>query len=331
MSNSSGYATKAAIKLAQAWDNAWASAVDTLLPFVSETLTRSFDELRSEALVGQAAAHPFAHGTEVVTGDLVLELTYGVATELLGYGFGAQTAGAITFANDLSTKTFNLEIEKVEARYRFYACMVNSITISGSADSARPVSVTLGLIAQKGDKVATAFPTLSLPSDGTEDRVYFEHLRVSGGGALFADQANAIAAGDEIPISSFELAVENNLQADAKDSASGYVVQPMRDGFRTVSVKVGLARYTSTTDNFVTWKNADTDLQAKFTLGNGTETVVLEIPYCKVSDGANFNVGGPGVLTDEVTLAAFYNGSGGSAVNAYMSVTDQAKLTFSAV
>jgi hypothetical protein len=330
MSNGSGYATKAAIKLAQAWGNSWAAAVDTLIPFVSESMTQAFDELRSEALIGQAAMHPTTQGTEIVVGDIVLDLTYGVATQLLGYGFGGQTGGAIVPANDLSAKTFNLEIEKVNDRYRFYACMVNSITISGSMGDGKPVQVTLGLIAQKADIVSTAFPTLSLPTDGTEERVYMEHARAVGFWA--GDLVDALVSGDEIGISSFEFAMENNLKADDKDSVETSVVQPIRDGFRTVTSKIGLPRFTTTEAAFPAWRAADTNLQAKLVFtGDGADTVTFFLPNIKISEGGDFNVGGPGVIAGDVGFEAFYNGSGGAAQNAFMSVVDQAAITFSAV
>lgn len=327
MSNGSGYATKAAIKLAQAWGNSWASAVDTLVPFVSEGLTAAFDELRSEALIGQAAAHETTQGTEVVAGDLVLELTYGVVSELIGYGFGAQAAGSITPANDLSSKCFNLEIDKGDYRYRFYACMVNSIAISGSMADGKPLQVTLGLIARQVGIVTTAFPALSLPTNGDEERVYMEDVRTSG--FLIGDQANALTnPADLLAISSFEFTLENNLKVDDKDSASGYVVQPIRDGFRTVNSKISLPRFSTTEAALSTWKMAGTALQSKVTFtGSGADTVIFFFPNIRIAEGADFNVGGPGVITGEVSLEAFYNGSS----NAYMSVTDQAAITFSAV
>lgn len=331
MGDPSGYATKAAVLLAQTWGaDTWATPVDTLLPFTSETMTRSFDKLQSEANIGQAAEHAFVHGTEMVAGELTFDLCYGLGTELIGYGMGAAASGVYTMANDLSANVFNLEIEKGAKRYRFYECMVNTLAIVGTIGEQRPMQVTLGLIARRCDPVDTAFPSLTLGSGS--DRVYMEHLRLSSNGFQCGDTANALAAGDEIPISSFEFTTENGLQEDGKDSASAYVIQPIRNDFRSCGLKVGMARLTSTTDNFTDWKDTDAILQALATFTeSGGDDVIFSLPYMKIDDGADWNVGGAGALDDEVTLKAFRNGPSGSRINSYMSVNDQAQIEFTAV
>lgn len=322
----SGYGSKAGIILAQTWGSDTWTAVDTLLPMVSETLTQSYDDLRSKALIGQAAAHERFNGTEMVAGDLVLELCYAVGADLIGYGMGAFASGVATFANDLTSGVFNLEIDKGQERMRFYNCMVDKVVIAGGFDG-NPMTATLGIVARRAAPVATAFPSLSLPATDNATRVYMEHLRTIG--LWIGDLDNVLASSDEVGISTFELTIENANKVDDKDSSDTKVLQLIRDNWRTVTMKLGLPRYSDTTDNFLVWKEAATRLQclSVWTSPSGG-TIALRLPHLKVSDGADFNVGGPGVISGEVTLEAFYNG--GINTNTGMStITDQGSIDFS--
>ncbi len=326
----SGYATKIGIKLGQTWGASWV-AVDTVIPFVSENLTSKFDELRSEALIGQASEQEFSLGTQIVAGDVVMEVPYGIAgvAELLSYGFGSYSSGAITLADSLSGKVFNLEIDKVQNRYRFAGCMISKIVFAGEVGSGKPVTATMSLVVRSSSVTATAFPSISLATSGAA-RVFGEHLR-DPGYVYVGDCANALAVGDVVGVKNFELTLDNNLMGDGKDSSSANVLEPLRNGFRDVSLKLGFERHVTASAQFTTWRDAGTMLQATLNFARSPNTLRFRLPRLYVNAGADFNVGGPGVYGGDVTMTAKYNGAGGAALNAYMAVTDLVDVDFSAL
>ena len=314
----SGYASKAGIKTGQTWGAAWA-AVDTLLPFVSESITPNYDQLVSEALIGQASLEGMTLGTMMVPGDLVMDLAYGLTgpADIIAYAMGLRSTEEITLSNNLSANVFNLEIDKIQTRHRFSSCMVDKVTIAGKIGEGKPTKVTASLVCRSWTTTATAFPSISF--SGEETRVFPEDIRNTNGHFYIGDLSDAMAVGDAMPIGDYEITIENGFVVDSKDSASIYVVQPGRNARRKITLKIGLQRYNSTTANFDTWKAAGTALQAELALeaASGSD-VIFQFPHLKISDGANFPIGGPAMITGEVTLSAYYNGS----VNAYMAVTD---------
>ena len=158
-------------------------------------------------------------------------------------------------------------------------------------------------------------------------RLYPEGLRPAGF-VRVGDLADTLDSGDDVPVSGFEFKVENGFKIDDKDSLGAYVTQPERNDFRKVSLKCTFPRYADAGVDLQDWKGAGTPLQSQVTFSSGP---YISIPHMKIDDGANFPVTGPGVLSDDVTFAAFYNGSGGAAVNPYLSCVDQAALAFPAM
>lgn len=285
------------------------------LRLVSESMSINYDKLRSQALIGQVAQHEFENGHMMVEGDVVTELAYD-DDEILEYCCGAVSSRTYTPTDQLQ-KYFHLTIDRSTTRYIFRGCMVKSFTISGEAGSENPVQLTLSLIAYHGTTSATAFPSLTTP----DDPVLFTHLA----SVSIADQADAIAGGDEIYISSFTFTCDNNLQTDAKDTSNATnILEPIRAGFRTVTAGFGLARYytTAPVSSLSGWKSAGTRLQMQLVFTN-TDTYTIQIPECKITEGVEFNVGGPGPLEDSVSVECFYNNNN----TPMSSVTDQFSIT----
>jgi hypothetical protein len=272
---SSGVRSQAGWIDAASWGASW-STVTTLLTLREESLTREYQKLRSQALLNQAAAHEFEHGHVIVSGNLTWELDYN-NLGLLEYALGAEAGGTFTPTVALE-KFFHLEVDRGGTyRYRFQSCMVNGVTISGSADSEDPVLVSMEVTAYDVTATATSFPSLSLTSP---NRVYFDHIDYFYIGGLGA----ALDSANELAINSFELSIDNNLDQVADSVSATRTVQPVRDGFRATMLKIGGARYDSDW-----WYLAN----AK---ENGT-----------VATGADFPVAGPGAIQGEAELEWFVN------------------------
>lgn len=299
---------------ASSWAAAYSETSMKQLRLVSENLTENYDKIRSSALLGSAADNEFYLGHVMISGEVVVDLAYD-NSEIIEYCMGAAATTTYTFTDQLS-KVFHLLIDKNSAaaddsgstnlnkfRYRFAGVKVNSFTISGEVGES-PVKLTMQVTCRSVATVATVFPTLTAP----DEPIPFKHLT----SCWVGDQADALASGDALSVKSFEIAVDNNLKSDDKDSGDvSYVLEPLRNGFRKVTAKFGLARYltSSPTADLRTWKTAGTRLQALLVLTNGTDSYTIRIPEMKVVDGVNWNVGGPAMIESDVTFEAFNNSS----------------------
>lgn len=283
-------------------------AATTRLRLVSESMTEAYDKLRSSALIGQAAQHEFINGIANVTGELVVELSYD-NDAILEFCFGSVVATRqYEFTNALA-KWFHLTIDRSTRRHYFSSCKVNSFTISGDASAEDPIRLSMNLTSRVATDAATVFPTLA----AVGDPVFFKHLYASSVSGFWLDTSagtNALAAADALNIKSFEITVDHALQTDGKDSWSpSSVLDPVVNGFRSVSLKVSLARYLSTapTSSLRTWKAAATRLQGLLTFTSSPNSYVFYLPEMKISEGAEFNVGGPGAIEGDVTFQCFRN------------------------
>lgn len=308
-----GVNAKAGYVDAAAFDTVW-SPVTTQIPITDESLSKAFDMMRSKALDGNVAQKEFSLGRQIVQGDLSVEMDYD-NHGLLHYCFGS---GSATYEfDDDNDNWFHLEIDKYTKRHRFYAVGVNSWTISGEAGSEDPLKLALGCYTRSQLRADTAFPSLSL----ADNRIYFEDLSI----CYVGDQADALGAGDAVAIKGFELSCENNFQIDGKDSSDqDHVLAHARNDWRSASLKLQFARYGADQEQFATWRDAGTRLQATMIFTNGSDSMTVYVPEMKISAGADFSIGGPNVTEGEVTMDAFYNNN-----NTPMStVADQAEIVF---
>jgi len=292
-----GLKGQAGFAAASSWGATFVPAT-TMIPFVSESITKNFDRMMSKALIGQAGEHESEVGRQIVAGDLVMDLDYN-NLGLLEYALGDLTTGTYSLTMDLPM--FHLEIDKGVQRYRFQSCKVNQVTIAGSAGAEDPITVTLNVIAYSATISGSTFPSLSL---STPTRAWFEDLSMF----RIGDLADALAPGDELGISSFELVCNHGLQADGKDSSNqANVLEPIRNEFRQVTAKFGLARNSSDAENIADLCAAGTRVQAQLALTNGSDSFTVYLPQGKVTVPPHMNVSGPGVISSEFETSWHYN------------------------
>ena len=308
-----GSIAKAAYRAAPvAWGAVW-SNVDTLLTFRSESLTREYHRVRSMALLGDAAAPESQAGIQKVSGDLVCELDYN-NLGMFQFALGAHAGGVYSLTNDLPC--FHLEIEKGTTRYRYRSCIVNSITISGTAEAEEPILVTYNLTAYRVDTTATAFPALTLTSP---KRVLFSHLEYTRVG----DLVDALASGDGINLSGLEMMINHNLKTDDVSSLDNQgVMVPLRNGFREATSKLTFPRYDANASTVIGFADSDTRLQMTWRFLSGGEAVLIEFAQGKVMQTPSFPVQGPQVLTDTAELHWYRNEA-----NTFMAAVPQLRIT----
>lgn len=276
------------------WDIA-ATGVETAtghLPLVSESLTKDYLYVQSKALTGEVSAKAPEQADLRVNGDIQVEGDYVYGHQLLEYALGALTGTTYNTADAL--QFFGLVFDKGVERWCAPSCAVNSLTISGAADSEDPVMFGYNLTASRLNRAATAIA--SLTKTGPE-RIIFNDLVVR-----IADKADALAAGDVREVSSFELTLNNALQNDmlATGSGQGFALEPKRNGFRTGQLQVTLPRYVANT--FQGWKDSHTPLQADLIFTGTAATMTIQVSTMYLTSGADVNVAGPDVIPVECTF-----------------------------
>lgn len=306
MADAIGVLAKMGIKTVAGWTTAY-SAVDTLIPFDSESIVHNYTRIQDETLIGSAGRYPSSQGVQAITGQTVHRLDYNNFDVLLSMIFGGIAGRVLTISEDLLPKYVWLEFEKQTSRWRIGACKATKIVISGEKDGI--VMLTIDWIGRDIDKNATAFPAISTP--GTRSHVRFEDLQM---------QIDTIAAGpptsaDTMRIESFELELDRALVADDYASKSQtaseekWPLEPVPNGFRVVSFKFKQPRYDSDAD-VMTWKDGDTPIQAMLLFTRAAEALLIELPDMRVTDGADAPVGGAERVQNDVTMEVYKPAAG---------------------
>jgi len=288
--------SKAGFIEAASWGAAYAQPT-TLLPLKSESFSTTYDRLQDMALVGRSSAAESFNGHVNVGGDIQWYLDYDNHA-FLKYAFGAVSAGVYT--HDEQTACANVEVDKVLHRMRLNCMRLGNLTIAGDVSSSEPITCSSQGIVRSASRSATAFPALT----ETPNRAWFKDIGIF----YIGDLADALGGGDALAIKSFEIGVDNAFKADSKDSSSLYVLDPVWDGFAKFTLKLGVARINTTNaDQLPVWKEADTRLQGLLTLNGTGGAFSFVFPQMKIVEGADFSVGGPGVIEGDVTLECYAN------------------------
>ncbi len=300
MPDATGILSSMGIKDVAAWNTSYA-AVDELIPYKTESLTQAFTRLADDSLLGSAGRAPSDQGVQAVAGQTTHILDYNNFDTIFETAFGAVAGRVFTFPSpgDALLKYLWIEIEKTTSRWRMGAAKINKLTISGEKD--QHVMLTVDWLCRDIDRNVAAFPSISTP--GARNLVRFEDLQfrivdIAGGPP---------SGGDEMRIESFELELDRVLVEDDYASKSTVALEeklplePIPNGFRVNSLKFKVPRY-STDADLLTWKDADTPLQADLTFTRSGETLVLDLPDMRITEGFDPQVSGPERLQNEGTM-----------------------------
>lgn len=290
-----GVFSKVAIgKEAVAWGTEAASYL--YAQFVSESLNENIEPMLLNVL-GGSGQKPSEKGMQSTAGDLVVKADYYNALDVIfETALGSVSSGVYDFIDAL-TKSMSIKAEKADTGkiWKWLGCMVTSLKITGNAKE-NIVQVT-ATIAGKQVTIATGTVT-ETPTTESIILMSQDLFRI-------ADRADALAAGDEIAISNFELTLDNNLKVDDVVAGQSTILQPMRNGFRKVTMSITVPRVTAET--YALWQQNRTPLQADIYWSDGTKYMKIEIPYLICIDGGHTPIGGPELHPAELSFEAYLN------------------------
>lgn len=314
MADGGGFGAKMAFKKLTAWSDGY-SAPTAQIPFLKESLSPAFDRINDDSLTGTASRGPGAQGILKVTGDTEHNLDYNNFDDMFECLCGAVASRVFTISDDDLPKYAEVEFEKVIARHRYVPLKVGGVTISGRAGGI--VQAKFKMHPKLRTISGTALSGISFP--GPRNLILFKHLNFRIG-----DQVDALGAGDNMGIDSFELTFDRSLKADDTDTTSPtYVLEPIPGDWRVANLKLTFPRYNSTTAVLATWKDSDTALQARFAFTASGETFTIELPELRIESGFDVPVEGPGPIKFDGELSAHPSTSGNP-----MYVGNEVRFTF---
>jgi len=305
-------------------ESTWGTAVDATdkIPLISEDISRQYENAMHDYLQGSAGIPGLERLFEPVTGSMECYVPYTVentskwisADMLIAAAMGTATYGGgqgsneIVFKDDLDVFLTLAWIKYLESGDVMEAtsCYINSFTLECSAD--QPLKMTAEVIAnlikvQTGTTQNQYSELTALPTD-VPDLILLRHFNVR-----FGDHSGVLASGDDTGISGFTLSVNNNLTEPTQttpDNTSSHsttlnTIQPVRNGFREVTLEVTIPRYDA--DTFFAHIASDDNLQAELyaTHPSSSEEFDIIIPNMKLTN-VSAPVAGPEAMEQTLTF-----------------------------
>jgi hypothetical protein len=280
-----------------------AVAVNYKVPFVSDTFDQQFTHIQNAALVGSGAPLNSIQSVRHVPGGFTAYLTYDLIHPVLKHFFGNYTpvAGAgderYVMQETLDGLGLTVAINKQVSVHEYAGFKVGEFTLTGTpADGIRYSVAGMATARSLSSVLNTSGVLAALAEPATSARFTDLTLRIG-------DLADALAAGDNTPVSGFSLSINRNLQQDEVNSNT--LLEALESNFRQGTLTLNVPRYT--TDQWKTWHDNHTVLQAELAFDNGTD------PYKKVRlaqlqvVSAPTPTSGPGLLPITVTLSLHNN------------------------
>lgn len=285
--------------------------VTTAFPIVTETLTQEPSYLEDDTKTGAnaAAKAPTLDKMKSPTGNTVSYLDYHNFEEVFHQAIGAVAgtgASATPFywdPDDEITTSYSLVIDKVKERFQYTGGFIKGFTIKGTAGDEPRIMLTTDWLFQKLTRSATALASASLTAS--------EYMKMSQLVFRIGTQADALDADDSLKITDFEFSFQNNW-LEKYESESAYMMQPIRDIPREVTLSFTASRYNSDAEiaAIQTAIEGGTKLQADLTFTGGTSprAFKIELPeLMKCTAYPNAPIAGAGGLVFTTKLQAYVN------------------------
>jgi len=310
-----------AAKASGTWDSPTQAAATDLVPFESESFEVAFERIRGEILRGEAGRRADDQGPKKIGGSLPVILQYDQVVGSQAFGTDLLLAAALgacsysggvntmTLADDITT-LLTVAVHKGVSAWEFQTGKITGFRLRGA--KGEPLKGEFELVFKdytrsSSDNTPASLQTLrdnfaaKGPRNLTFDQVTFR----------LGDLADALAAGDALDIESFELAVNHNLRVDDFAAGSNLALEPLRDGFREVTLSFELSRYDA--DTLIGFYENDTELQCDITVTDGTNSLAVYLTTLKIT-GFGAPVEGAGLIRQRVDCACYRKSSS----NTYM-------------
>lgn len=225
--------------------------------------------------------------------------------------YASNFADLYPLATKLDGLGLTVAFDKTDAGiFEFNGCKVSGLTLRGSP--ADGCILEASVIGKQRNATPTNTAAILAGLLNTDPSVQFTDLNFRIG-----DQADPLAAGDEVQISAYELRLGWDLD-QINASGGRFIIEPLNT-LRTVEFQFTVPRFTS--QQYHTWQNAGTKLQARLAFTNGSRSITILLPNLLLQPSVGAQVQGPQPMTVQVRATAYQNDS-----NSVMRVEDELEI-----
>ena len=308
MPDGQGFLAKCVLGREGSWGSP--SIGDEILTFISESLNRENEVLDSRYIDGQADIKNTRNSSISVAGDIVLEAVYDtIAGAIKGmdsfFAFGLGAANFNSPFNEFST-TDQLDdsftvgfLKKADSVWEAQGCKIQSLVITGSASGTLEITATIVgrnmLITGEGGIVNSPGSINGIVSTDNPNPIAFDD-----GVIRIGPHGGSLGGGDARCISEFTLTIDNSLSdptfstaCDGNSDNARFSLEPVRDGFREVTLDLTFPRYNE--DTFWTGLTNETLYQADLKFSRAGDEFNIYLPNMKVTSNLA-PIGGPEIF-----------------------------------
>lgn len=295
------------------------TAPTTLLPYTTFDVHQEFEMIEDLSIVGVAFADLPVQGARLILGTIEPQGEVTAIAPLMKWAFGYNSSTLYTCPADKNEEAISIVAKDDVKTYKYAGCYCKSFTVSSAPKG--PLIFKFDVIGWKAEtRDDTAWPTISV-NPGT--RILHQHAGSTNGYARLADQADALAAGDNQEVKNISFGVNWNFDNDFVNDQGTLIPLSGHGGIPSADLSIQIARHTS--DTWKAARDAATALQAAIRYYAGAAAAMLfEFPNLSIK---TMPESGDEVPSQDITFNVARNGRGTTYSNANMSFVSPIRLT----
>ncbi len=241
-------------------------------------------------------------------GTLTVQADYDACLKLLKCALGANATTYWSFAEE-NTECMSIVVNRALKRHQFTGGVIEELRIRGGQDDPK-VFIEADFIFQKDTPSDTALVATALPAE----RILYNQMAF-----YIGNISDALAATDALVLANFLIRIKNSYKIEF-GNGSAFIVQPLRESQRNVSLEITALRYDD--DAEVTAieasSNAGSQMQAEFVFDGavGSNSWTVMIPNLRLRKKPHPNVSGKNSMVYQATFDCYQNDSSNATTGA---------------
>lgn len=247
------------------------------VPFRSESLKDQHNHVLDSSLAGPAARPISQQGTKIAEGGIEFHLRYTLQQLILKHFFGlleidTPSVGINTYSliPAIDGLSLTVAIDKQVKVWEHAGVKLSDFSISGNPTDGVIVSADGFFVDTDYESVLNTTASLAALAQPGPIGLYQDMTFWIG------DLADALSASDAYCPSSFELSINRGLEPTEVNKYDR--LEALENAFRETQLTIEIPRYDTGAQQFITWHENHTQLQAIITMSDGTNDKTIYIP-----------------------------------------------------
>ena len=287
------------------------------IPYRSESLKSQNNHVMDSSLAGPAARPISQQGTKIAEGGFEFHLRYTLQHLVLKHFFGqldldTPSSGINTYSliPAIDGLSLTVAIDKQVAVWEHAGFKASELVISGSPTDGVIASVDGFFVSTDYASIINTTASLAALAQPSPIGLYQDvTIRIG-------DQLDALDSSDEYCPSSFEISINRGLSPTEVNKYDR--LEALENAFRETTFTIEIPRYDDTSQQFITWHDDHTQLQAEIIMSDGVNSKTFRIPNMLVME-FDAEMSGPEFVTIPVSFTCHPDQAGD---NAFMVLED---------